>query len=492
MTKSEIRLRYSGLVVFATNVLSIATRLAFMLMVTRSISADEYGIWGNVGDVYEYFIVFAGIFPFWATRFVARGHMGSAKTGLIGNALLSIALASINLATVPILLPALKVSSLYTLLYGLLSVEIVEWYALTALEAIVQAKQPQSKGYGTLLYETCKVIVGFILIMQFKLGLLGALCSMLISYFFQIVFYIKLTISEIRESVDWTFLKGWVKASPINLYSIAGNRIAAVRLIFLFIYGGELARAYYGAAVTIAGIIGYSSTLAYALYPKLLSEANVEDVHVSLKMVLSFAVPMAVGAIALSDAYLAILNPVYAKAKLVLSVLAMDTLCMVLSQLFDMVIMGYEKVDVKASVPFWQLAKSRLFKIFTIPYIQSAVTLPATFIILNYVVKTPLEATTYFVLIGLTVHLAMLLYRYVIARECSSFSFPWKTTGKYVIASAVMTTILSAIAFPARLSLTVGRTFLGAAAYFVTLALIDEETRLLMKSILREISKRGS
>jgi len=491
MTKNEIRLRYSGLVVFATNVFSIATRLAFMLMVTRSISADEYGIWGNVGDVYQYFIMFAGIFPFWATRFIARGRAGSAGTGFIANVLLSIALASINLVTVPIVLPALKVSGFYTLLYGLLSVEVVEWHTLTALEAIVHAKRPQSKGYGTLLYEACKVILGFIFIMQLKLGLLGAMYSMLTSYFIQIMFYIKLTIGEIREGLNWALLKEWVKASPINLYNIAGNRIAALPLIFLFVYGGELARAYYGAGVTIAGIIGYSSTLAYALYPRLLSEANVEDVHISLKMVLSFAVPMTVGAVALSEVYLVILNQAYVQAGLVLSILALDALCAALSQVFNMVVMGYEKVDAKAGVLFRQLAKSRLFKVFTLPYLQSAVVLPCTFFILFYYAKNPLEATMFFALVGLIANAATLLCRYFIAHSCISFHFPWKNTAKYLMASAAMAAVLLAIPLPARLSLTVGRTVLGATVYLAALALIDEETRLMAKTILRKILERS-
>ena len=82
MIKSEIRLRYSGFILFTSKLLSVATGLAFVLMITRNVSKEQFGIWGNVNDLYSYFILFAGVLPFWATRFVAREHAGSVKTGL--------------------------------------------------------------------------------------------------------------------------------------------------------------------------------------------------------------------------------------------------------------------------------------------------------------------------------------------------------------------------------------------------------------------------
>jgi len=72
MVKSEIRLKYSGLILFTSKLLSVATGLAFVLMITRSVSTEEFGIWGNLSDVFSYFIILATVLPFWTTRFVAR------------------------------------------------------------------------------------------------------------------------------------------------------------------------------------------------------------------------------------------------------------------------------------------------------------------------------------------------------------------------------------------------------------------------------------
>lgn len=489
MVKSEIRLRYSGFIVFASRLLSVATGIAFVLMITRTVSKEEFGIWGNINDVFSYFILLAGVLPFWTTRFVVREHAGSARTGLVASILISIASASIYLALLPTILSALQIGTAYTILYTVISIQILELYTVSVLEAVLLAKQPQTVGYGLLIYEVCKVILGFTLIIQLKLGLLGAIYSMISSYIIQIVFYIKLTAKELKQSVRWTYLKEWLKASPINLYNIVGNRIAAFTLIFLFIYG-ELARSYYGAAIIIANVIGHSTVLAYALYPRLLSESNIKDVSTSLKMVLMFAIPMTTGAMVLSDSYLTILEFVYRDAAPVLLLLAINALCISLSQVFNTVVMGTERLDAKAKIPFRELTKSRIFQIFTLPYIQSAITLPTTFFALFYIAKTQLEAATYLALISLIVGLAMLLCRYIIARKCLTFNFPWKNVAKYLIASAVMATPLLVIPHPTRLSLAVSLTVLGGIIYFAILAAIDQETRELTKSILNEAKSK--
>jgi O-antigen/teichoic acid export membrane protein len=109
MVKREIRLKYSGLVVFASKIISVATGFAFVFMIARNTTDAEYGIFGNISDVQVYFTLLAGILPFWTTRFVAREHAGAAKTGLVANIVISIISASIYLTLLPFILPALGV-----------------------------------------------------------------------------------------------------------------------------------------------------------------------------------------------------------------------------------------------------------------------------------------------------------------------------------------------------------------------------------------------
>ena len=489
MVEEEIRLRYSGFTLFASKLFSVATGLLFTIMVTRSTSEGEFGVWGNLSDVLNYFVLLATILPFWTTRFTARKYAGSAKTGFIANLLMSILFASLYLILLPTIMLALNIVGDYTTLYTIASIQVLELYSLYALEAILIAKQPQMVGYGSLIFETSKVAFGFVFILQLKLGLVGVICSIIGSYTLQLAFYFKLTANELKGRIQWIYLKEWLKASPISVYNIVGNAISTFVLIFLFVYGGELARGYYAGALAIANIVNYSAYLASALYPRLLYRSSSKDVFTSLKMVMMFAVPMTAGAIVLSESYLTILKSAYAEARPVLFLLTINILFVSLSQVFNSIVQGTERVDAEAKISFRKLVKSRLFLLFTLPYIQSAVTLPTTFFVLTFVAKTPLEAATYLALILLLASFAMLIVKYTLARRCLVFNIPWKNVSKYALASAIMTIVLLVIPHPTRLSTTVAFTLAGAAIYLTILALIDKETKSLLKSVLEEVMR---
>lgn len=486
MVKDNIRLKYSGFLLFTSKILSLITGFGFVLMIMRSVSREEYGIWGNINDILGYFVLLAGIIPFWTTRFISREHAGAAKTGLVANIIISIASTVIYLALFPVIVSVLQIGSAYAILYAIVSVQIIQLYLISEFEAILLAEKPETIGYGLLIAETCKVVLGFIFIICLKLGMQGAIYTIIGATIVQAAFYMLLTANILKESVNWGYLKEWLKASPINLYSVVGNRIATFALIFLFMYG-ELARGYYQAALTVAGIVGYSAFLTFALYPKLLSKIDIEDVSTSFRMILMFAIPMTAGAIVLSDSYLAILSSPgkdYTPARMVLTVLAISSLVASISQIFYTIVVGVEKIDAKAKIPFKQLMKTRVFQVFTLSYIQSVIALPATFFALINLAKTQLEAATYLTLIGLFVELFVLFCRFIIARKCLAFGFPWKSMAKYIVASAVMVAILIILPHPERLLLTMGFTMLGAIVYLVTLAAIDRDTREMARSIM--------
>jgi len=495
LTKNQIRLQYSGFIVFAAKMLSVATGLAFVLMITRNVSDVEFGIWGNIRDLLIYFTLIAGIIPFWTTRFVARQHKGSAKTGLVANVLISIIATTLYLTLLPIMTSVLQISPQHTIFYIIISLQIIESYTITALQAILYAERPETLGYGLLLHEVVKVAIGYLLIMTLNMGLLGAIISIITAYSIQITYYLKLTAGKLKEKIQWSHLKEWLKASPINVYNVVGTQMATFALILLFSYGiknaGKIARANYGAASTITMVISYSAFLAYALYPKLLAKAKAEDVSTSLKMVLMFAIPMTVGAIIFAGPYLTILSYVYdyTEAKMVLILLAIDVFFISLSQVFNNVVMGVEKIDEKAKIPFKQLMKSRLFQIFSISYLRAAIVLPTTFFALTTIAKTPVEAAENVALTFLIADFTVLICIYIIARKSLQFSFPWKSIAKYILASAVMAALLFIVPDPKRLSSTLTYTVLGGATYLTVLTIIDKDARTLAVSSWLEAKK---
>lgn len=496
MAKDEIRIQYSGFIIFSAEIVSVATGLAFQYMIARSTTPQEYGVWFNVNDVLAYFTIFAGIMPFWAMRFVARNEKGAAKTGVLANLVISIAATFIYLPVLPLITSALHMQE-YTSVYLLITAQIIELHLLNAFEANLRAKKPQTLGYGLLIAEILKVFLGCMLIFGKILSPLeGAVISLTLAIAAQIIYYLKLHVEDLKQNVNWAYVKEWAKGSIANIYNALGNQIAAFTFIMLFTYGGENARSNYGAAFQIANIITYSSFLAFALYPKLLAEKSSSDITTSIKTVLMFAIPMTAGALTVPDLYLTILNPAYQQSKQVLIVLAVDSFVVTISTLYSFVLYGFERFDEEAKIPFRELVKSRLFIAFSLPYIHSAITIPLTYYVLTFYTLDPIRSALAVAIINSAARFAMFLILYAIVRRTAKIIIPWKNISKYVFASIIMASVLRCITkfpqFPEvpKVHQILGLTAFGGLLYIAVIVLIDMDARMLTKSIWLEIKSK--
>ncbi|MBC7130823.1 hypothetical protein H5T51_06360, partial [Candidatus Bathyarchaeota archaeon] len=251
MTKSEIRLQYSGFVIFAAKLLSIATGLAFQLMIARTVTPEEYGIWFNLNDILTYFALFAGVIPFWAMRFASRGARGAIKTGLLTNLFFSVIATVLYIITVKSTALTLGVQE-YFFVYIIGSFQIIEYYLISASEEFLRARKPEIIGYGLLISELFKVALGYFIIIIYGKPLEGAIASIILAIATQLIYYLMTLKVELRGKLKLDYVKEWIKGSILNVYTIVGAQIANFVLILLFIYGGERARGYYGAASQIA------------------------------------------------------------------------------------------------------------------------------------------------------------------------------------------------------------------------------------------------
>jgi O-antigen/teichoic acid export membrane protein len=497
-------LEYTGFVIFAAQLLSVATGVLFQLIIVRAISAvtppDEvskvYGVWSNVSkDVLPYFTLMAGVLPFWALRFTARGKEGAVKTGVLANLAISLIATSAYTLMLPFIVSSFNVERYFSL-YFISAVQIVELYSINAFEQCIQAKKPHVIGYGLLLRELSKVSLGYVLINTVYSGdppriLIGAMLSLIIAFIIQSIYYFRLLLKDLKQKFQWSYLKEWLKGSVANIYNAVGNQIAAFIFVMLFIYGGEGARGFYGAAALIAAIINYSSFLAFALYPKLLAEGKSEDVTTAMKTVLMFALPMTAGAIVLSDSYLTIFSYEFRAAVPVLFVLAIDSLVATISGIYGTVLMGFEKFDEKAKISFKELFRSRLFLAFSLPYLHSALTLPTTFYALTHIQNDPVQAALYVSIINSAARFAMFLLQYIIVRRIVRIRVPWRNIVKYVFASALMAVVLFLLPHPTTIMLTFVVTAVGGILYLLVLMVVDREARELISRVPQTIGGKS-
>jgi O-antigen/teichoic acid export membrane protein len=490
LSRSEIRVQYSGLIIFAAQIVSIATGVVFTLLLTRNMSKPEYGIWSNVFDLMGYFTIFSGMFPFWVTRFVARGKEGSIKTGVLANLIVSSAVLVAYFPLVSLATGIFKISGAYVLVYFIGSIQIINLYMISILESCLRATIPQAIGYGLLIEESCKVILAYILIARMGQLFLGAMASLILGASVQTLFYLRLVIKNFKPRIQWNYLKQWLKGSTAIIYNAVGSQLLAFTIILLFVYAGQEARGDYQAAATFANLVGYSSFLAFALYPKMLAKNSLEDVASSFKMVLMFAVPMAAIVMAMAPSLLTVLKVSYSEATPVLILLTLDAVVLTLSQFYTSLIFGVEKLDEKAEIPLKKLAKSRIFKVFTLPYAQAAVALPTVYYILTrsttgQSVQTVVAVAT----IGIVVHSGALLGLYAIMRRSVKVPFPWRNMAKYLLAATVPAVALYLIPHPTTLLLTAGMAVGGMAVYAMVLVAIDREARALIVLTWGEISR---
>jgi len=488
LSKNQIRVQYSGFIIFASQVLSIITGLVFTLLLTRSMSIPQYGIWTNIFDYTGYFMLFSGVLPFWATRFMARGKEGTVKTGTLGQ--LSIALISVVIYLPAIVLISNAIGTeAYLLIYLISGLYIFNFYMITVFESVLRSMKPQVIGYGLLIEEVVKVAVALLVIVGLGQLFLGAMLALVISAFVQVLYYVRLLAGEFKQKTNWGYLKEWLKGSAAIAYSAVGGQLVSFVLILLFLYGGSGTRAYYQAAFTFTNIIGYSASLAFALYPKLLAKTCPdEDVGVSFRTVLMFAIPLSTITMVMSVSFLTILNVSYSVAWPVLIALTIDTLVVLISQFYSSYLMGAEAFDAEGKISLRKLVRSKIFKVFSITYIQAAIALPLAYFVLTQMpVAGSVQAVVYVIAILIGVHLSTFIGLYLFMHRSIRLPVAWKSIAKYVLSSIFMGIILFLLPNTSTLIFTLAKAIVGFAIYAALLLAIDTQARELLRLIWEEI-----
>lgn len=490
VTENDVRIHYSGFIIFGAKLISVATGIGFTLLITRNTTSSDYGVWANIFDLIAYFAILATSIPFWTTRFVAHGKEGATKTGLVANLVIAVVSSACYLP-LAFLITAAWGTSAYLVIYLVATIQIINIHVITALEGSLRAMRPQAVGYGLLVEELTKVPLAYVLIVTLQQPLLGAMISIVAAVVVQTVYYLRILSGEFKQKVQWGYVKEWVRGSVANIYQAIGNQIAATVFLLLLSYGTPAARGNYQAAATIASIIAYSSFLSFALYPKLLAEGKMADVTASLKMVMMFAIPMTAGVLAIPDSFLIILDEPYVAATPILLLLALDAFVITLSQFYTNVLFGVERLDEEARIPFRQLVKSSIFKVFTLPYIHAAITLPTTiYVLANFAAGKSLDAAIYVTIINMTARFAMFLVLCLILRRLVKVAIPWKNIAKYIFAAGVMATVLYLFPHPTKITLTLFEVLVGTLIYGALLLAIDKDARTLVVDIFSEIRGR--
>ncbi len=381
---ASISLRRTGLVVFAARIASIFSGLVFLVMMTRSLSDQQFGLYEVITDIVTFAAYPAGLAAFWATRDIARGKM-SGRTAVV----LNLALSSLGIVFYLALsyFSAAKISSasIDTLLFAVILVPVA--YFNQAANAVVQGHRPVVLGYAVIFSEAAKLLVAYPLLIVYKVGIEGVIVAVLVANIAQGVSSVALAGDALADPLSAQQAKRWLGNSWLPLLTslpivlgIADTYVASLAESSTVLVG------HYQAAYSVASLAGYSLYLAAAMYPLLLKGGSDEVTSMTLDLALAFGIPMAVGAAVLARPVLRLLNPLslYVDASTALGLLAIASLVNTVSVLFDWTLLGRDRVDVDESATFRDFLRSNIFFVAKVDLTISAVYLAAVYLTVTY------------------------------------------------------------------------------------------------------------
>jgi len=493
---SAVRVTYSGLISLALGLSTVITGMLFVVIITRILSPDELGTWSLIGGLITYVIIIEPMISYWTTREIAR-DVESGKTAVFSSGIFSI------IGFLIFLIIAFFVSKPtgtdVDILY-FAAIMIPFSFVNRTLSSIALGWKPHVNGYGVIIFDIAKIPLAIFFIYFLDLGLIGVILSITIAYIPSILVLCSLLREKLQRNFNKIFLKSWLKRAWLPSYIKFPSVVVFDVLIFSVITGSVVGLAYWVSAFAIASVVGHSSQITRAVYPKLLSGGSDKFFEVNFIRLLYFAFLFTAISISFAKPALFILNPIYEVAVLVVVFLSLRTFLQMVGISFTNAMQGIEKVDLKeASVKSY--LKSKLFYLPTIRLIRRAVylsTLAISLLILIQFDTSQLDLVIAWSIILFIIEIPFTIYLFYLTKRNLSLSLDIITILKYLLISIGVFTAIHFMMeefleydeklinfFPNVLPFSV----LGLVIYFGLTYLVDHKTRKLFKGIFLEINK---
>ena len=286
---SNIRVTYSGLIGLVVSLIGVVTGTVFVIIVTRNLLPEEFGLWTLIGSIVSYVLVINPIVTYWTTRQIARGEeIGKMALGVSGAFSVGGMIVYLGIA---IFLAATTDADLFVLV--LASILIPLMFVTQVLSSICMGFKPQAVSYGLLSFNISKIPLGFMLVAFMEFGIIGAIVATMLSSIVRIIILAIMGREKIVGEIKKSIIKFWFKFSWLTVYMNGSGLIYKFDvLIFSVLTNSFLGLAYWGVAQTSSKFVGHSAQLSAALYPKLLSGGKIKIAEQNLVRTLYFAIPL--------------------------------------------------------------------------------------------------------------------------------------------------------------------------------------------------------
>jgi len=494
---SEIRVTYSGLIALVMGLATVITGMIFILIVTRSLTPEEFGTWGLIGGLITYVIVLEPVISYWTTREIAR-DIDSGKTAVLSSGIFSIG-GILAFLVIAFFVSEPTGADVDILFFAALMIPFT--FLNRTLSSIAIGWKPQVNSYGILVLDIAKLPAAIIFVYFMGLGVTGAILSMIVATSISIIVLAIASRSKLQKSFNKDYLKNWLKRAWIPSYMKSAQFVVFDVLVFSLLTGSVVGLAYWVAATTMGTIVRHSNQLTRGVYPKLLSGGRKEHLQSNLMKLFFFAFPFMAFSIAFAKPGLFVLNPIYDIAVLVVVFITFRSFLHMLNGSFTQALQGIEKVDTKQSTQKDYL-KSKLFYLPSVRMLRRGVYLGSLAVgvfILMQSGASAKELVIYWAIISALAQLPFTIYFYYLVRKNFPLSLDIITIMKYLVISfgvfggvyLLMEEFLeyepSILEFLPNL---IPFLLLGVSAYLGLTYLTDKGTRKLFKAIILEIKRK--
>ncbi|MGP8125735.1 MAG: hypothetical protein ACLQEQ_07750 [Nitrososphaerales archaeon] len=488
----RIGVRSTGLVVFGGRALSAFTGLLFILMATRWLAPGQLGLWEVVIDLVTFSSYPIGIVAYWATRDIARGRLVG-RTAFVSGAAMS-GLGLLLYFFLSFVTSSSLGAEFLPFLLGSLLVPLGYWSQVTT--SIVVGYRPIATGYSLAISELIKISVAYEALYVYRLGIEGVILALLVSYFVNSLVGTYMVRGANKEQLQPAVAKRWIRLSWLPAVSYLPPIFLAADTYIASLGFGTAVAGVYQPAFTVASVVGYSSALAYSLYPLLLRGGNERLPAITIDFSLLFGIPMAVGGVVLASPILHLFGPRYMPGSIGLSILSVMFLFQAISLAVDQTLLGMERVDAGGEKGFRSLVRSNLIYVPMVNLCAAFVYLAGMFAVLSFVFSNGLGdsiAVALWALVELCVTVTFLVIKGRRASRSAAL-FRGARVAYYLASAGVMglaVYLFSLVAlnrsggtlvYGLNLAAVIA---LGGAVYFGLLYAMDPKFRTMARSLLR-------
>jgi len=372
------------------------------------------------------------------------------------------------------------------------------------LSAINLGWKPHVITYGTLAFGISQVPLSLFFVYQLDLGVTGIIFTNFIAYCISVIILFKYAKPKLKNKLQLFFLKSWLRLSWLPLYPGLFIMIDTLGIIiFSAMTNSVLGIAIWAAANVAPGIIKNVMFISRAVYPKLLEGGKKNYLEDNIVQLFYFNFLMAGIVIVFAKPALFALNPIYYEAYIIVILLAIRNFFLVLTNVFIQNLSGIETVDMNENSTFMQYVKSKLFYPHTLRLIQASIfisLLPVGIMILLQNDYETIQLLNFWAALLLIVTIPLTVYLYILTKKSLCFTLNYNIILKYFLAalisfSSIYILIEKFLIYHESIFQFIPQVLLflvlAVSLYFILTFAIDDKTRKLFNSIIKEIKGKS-